>query len=277
MLPGGPEPENTTSKPNFVSGTGTKEDPFVLKPLKKVEAGSTRVSTEIITIDNLSQIDVDMVDLNQEENSDRFGMCEAYFDNEITRNISVGESGEVAINIMFDDKKKETYEGGTFKGELKLGRASVYISWTVEIKPDKDKMKQSKPTTPEETMNEDDEEKIKTPTKSIKEENKKKTISKPTKEEDKAESLKRIRANASKIDFKVLGVAKESEKDDLKAIKGIGPFIEEKLNALGIYTYSQMSKMKGELEDQVNEAIEFFPGRVKRDEWVTQAKILSKK
>jgi len=277
MLPGGPEPENTTSKPKFTSGSGTKDDPFVLKPLKKVKAGSTIVSTEIITIDKLGQINVDMVDLNQEENSDRFGMCEAYFDNKITRNIPVGESGEIAINIMFDDKKKQTYEGGTFKGKLKLGRASVYISWTVEIKQDEDKMEQSKPSKQQKIKKAEDEEKVKPSTKSSKKVKQDKTPPKPTKEEKKAEDLKRIKANASKIDFKVLGVAKESEKDDLKAIKGIGPFIEEKLNVLGIYTYSQMSKMKGELEDQVNEAIEFFSGRVKRDEWVKQAKELAKK
>ena len=65
---------------------------------------------------------------------------------------------------------------------------------------------------------------------------------------------------------------KAIERHDLQAIKGVGPFIEEKLNALGIYTYLQISKMKGDLEDHVNEAIEFFPGRVKRDEWVNQAK-----
>ena len=32
----GPEPENTTSNPAFISGAGTVDDPFVLKPLKKV-------------------------------------------------------------------------------------------------------------------------------------------------------------------------------------------------------------------------------------------------
>ena len=63
-------------------------------------------------------------------------------------------------------------------------------------------------------------------------------------------------------------------KDDLQVIKGIGPFIEEKLNALGITTYRQIANMDAELETQVNEAIEFFPGRVKRDQWVAQAKIL---
>ncbi|MBM67494.1 MAG: hypothetical protein CMB39_03500 [Euryarchaeota archaeon] len=90
----------------------------------------------------------------------------------------------------------------------------------------------------------------------------------------KKEELERVKANASKIDFDVLGTAKASDKDDLQAIKGVGPFIEEKLNALGIYTYEQISKMTSELEDTVNEAIEFFPGRVKRDEWVAQSQTL---
>ena len=90
----------------------------------------------------------------------------------------------------------------------------------------------------------------------------------------KREELKRVKANASKIDFDVLGTAKASDKDDLQAIKGVGPFIEEKLNALGIYTYEQISKMTSELEDTVNLAIEFFPGRVKRDQWVAQSRTL---
>ena len=67
-----------------------------------------------------------------------------------------------------------------------------------------------------------------------------------------------------------------TSKDDLQVIKGIGPFIEEKLNALGITTYRQIANMNAKLEEQVNEAIEFFPGRVKRDEWAKQAKKLHK-
>ena len=71
----------------------------------------------------------------------------------------------------------------------------------------------------------------------------------------------------------MLGTAKASDKDDLQVIKGIGPFIEEKLNALGI-THIAIANMNAKLENEVNEAIEFFPGRVKRDQWVNQAKIL---
>ena len=88
--------------------------------------------------------------------------------------------------------------------------------------------------------------------------------------------LDRIAAKAEKIDFGIIGTASASDKDDLKLLKGIGPFIEEKLNALGIYKIEQIAKMTSELEDEVNLAIEFFPGRVKRDEWVNQAKELSK-
>jgi len=40
---------------------------------------------------------------------------------------------------------------------------------------------------------------------------------------------------------------------------------------LGIFTFEQISKMDSEIEEQVNIAIEFFPGRVKRDEWARQA------
>ena len=103
---------------------------------------------------------------------------------------------------------------------------------------------------------------------------KKSNKDKPKKKSSKEDDLARIAEKKDSIDFSTLGNAKEEDKDDLKSIKGIGPFLEEKLNALGIYTYEQISKMTPELEGQVNEAIEFFPGRIKRDEWVKQAKDL---
>ena len=97
---------------------------------------------------------------------------------------------------------------------------------------------------------------------------------KKKKGKSKEDDLARIADKKESIDFKTLGTASEDDKDDLKNIKGIGPFLEQKLNALGIYTYKQISNMTPELEDQVNEAIEFFPGRIKRDNWVKQAKDL---
>ncbi len=88
--------------------------------------------------------------------------------------------------------------------------------------------------------------------------------------------LQRGAARGKDIDVVTLGVASAAERDDLQMIKGIGPFIAEKLNALGIYTFEQIGNMTAEIEEQVNVAIEFFPGRVKRDDWADQAKQLSK-
>ncbi|DAC58120.1 MAG TPA: hypothetical protein D7I07_04230 [Candidatus Poseidoniales archaeon] len=91
-----------------------------------------------------------------------------------------------------------------------------------------------------------------------------------------AEELERVAQKAETIDFDTLGVATIEEKDDLQTIKGIGPFIADKLYALGIYTFAQVGNMTPKIEEEVNKAIEFFPGRVKRDEWAKQAKELAK-
>lgn len=92
-----------------------------------------------------------------------------------------------------------------------------------------------------------------------------------------AEALERVRQRAKDLDFDRIGVATADDKDDLKIVKGIGPFIEKKLNALGIYKFKQIANFDDELIEKVNEAIEFFPGRVRRDNWVGQAAELAKK
>ncbi len=65
------------------------------------------------------------------------------------------------------------------------------------------------------------------------------------------------------------------EKDDLTKIKGVGPFIEKRLNMIGIYTFQQLAELSPELIDRVGAAIEFFPHRIVRDNWVGQAKAFS--
>lgn len=62
-----------------------------------------------------------------------------------------------------------------------------------------------------------------------------------------------------------------SEKDDLKKLEGIGPFIETKLNDIGIYTYEQISMLDDELISLITDAIQFFPGRIEKDDWMGQA------
>ncbi len=84
--------------------------------------------------------------------------------------------------------------------------------------------------------------------------------------------LAAVSAKKHLLNFGSFGTAEEHEKDDLKRISGVGPFIEKKLNALDIYTFKQVSKFTPDDIDNVTEAIEFFPGRITRDDWVSQAK-----
>jgi predicted flap endonuclease-1-like 5' DNA nuclease len=83
-------------------------------------------------------------------------------------------------------------------------------------------------------------------------------------------------SGAATLDFTAMGKAEATERDDLKQINGIGPYIEGKLNAIGVYKYEQISKFTDEDITNVTELIEFFPGRIKRDNWKGQAQDLLK-
>lgn len=99
---------------------------------------------------------------------------------------------------------------------------------------------------------------------------------KPKKKESQEETLARIQDRAQEINFDRIGVATAADKDDLKIVKGIGPFLEKKLNSIGIFTFRQIAAFTAEDEDKVNEVIEFFPGRIRRDNWSRQAETLHK-
>lgn len=83
--------------------------------------------------------------------------------------------------------------------------------------------------------------------------------------------LNRIRARASELDLDRIGTASLDQADDLKDISGVGPFLEKKMHAIGIFTYAQIARFTPEDVDKVNDIIEFFPGRIERDNWVGQA------
>jgi predicted flap endonuclease-1-like 5' DNA nuclease len=87
----------------------------------------------------------------------------------------------------------------------------------------------------------------------------------------KEQALAKVRAKARNFDYSNIGMATYADRDDLKIIVGIGPFIEEKLFALDIYTFEQISRFNDHDIAQVTAAIEFFPGRIERDHWVSQA------
>lgn len=63
--------------------------------------------------------------------------------------------------------------------------------------------------------------------------------------------------------------------DDLKLISGIGPKLEQVLNGLGVFTFSQIAAWKPEEAAWVDDYLQ-FGGRVERDSWISQAGELAK-
>jgi predicted flap endonuclease-1-like 5' DNA nuclease len=62
--------------------------------------------------------------------------------------------------------------------------------------------------------------------------------------------------------------------DDLKLIVGVGPVLERMLYQLGITTYRQIANWTERDIDDVDSRLHEFPGRIRRDAWVTQARAL---
>jgi len=466
----GPEPENTTSRPNFVSGNGTKNNPFVLKPAHVENFGDSVTSKESITI---SKLDPDtlitITDMAASTNRGRYNMDSIL----VEGNPDEKGSGSIVFQLSFDDNVSEDDVSGVYKGQIRVGSASVYLMWEVTVgdpeadelaeadrraselkaeekaelkaieeaeakyKAEKEaaeaKAKAEKEAADKAAAEKEQAEKEAAEAKALAEIEAADAMAKAEKEaaekeakdeadakakaekeatekklkeaedkaaaaeakakvaEDKAaaekkaredsedaarvaaekaaqerleqmdremeerrkkldemdeatrkkeEELLRISEKAKSIDFTTLGVAARStsskpvEKgatevtmsdtsdfedsgsawvqddeggmniswtgktataltgvkglkrgfaaaatvtasDDLQRIKGVGPFIEDKLNALGIYTFEQVGNMTSEIEEQVNIAIEFFSGRIKRDKWAKQAKKLA--
>ena len=66
----------------------------------------------------------------------------------------------------------------------------------------------------------------------------------------------------------------DGEGDDLTAIGGIGPKIQEVLNGFGVYHYDQIAAWTPENVEWVDDHLA-FEGRIEREQWVQQAEALS--
>lgn len=62
--------------------------------------------------------------------------------------------------------------------------------------------------------------------------------------------------------------------DDLKRIRGIGVLIEKKLNSLGITSFEQIANWSNSEIDRLSQVLD-FKGRIERENWVEQARILA--
>ena len=64
------------------------------------------------------------------------------------------------------------------------------------------------------------------------------------------------------------------EPDDLKLIVGVGPVLERMLHSLGITTFRQIARWTERDVAEFDAKLPEFPGRIQRDQWVTQARAL---
>lgn len=71
---------------------------------------------------------------------------------------------------------------------------------------------------------------------------------------------------------RILGGA--GEPDDLKLIVGVGPVLERVLHGLGVATFRQIAHWTERDIAEFDAKLPEFPGRIVRDQWVTQARAL---
>ncbi|QYK39887.1 MAG: NADH:ubiquinone oxidoreductase [Paracoccaceae bacterium] len=72
-----------------------------------------------------------------------------------------------------------------------------------------------------------------------------------------------------------LSAARGGQADDLKLIKGIGPKLELLCHSLGYYHFDQIAAWTPAEIAWVDDNLEGFKGRVTRDDWVAQARVLA--
>ncbi|KAF0114330.1 MAG: hypothetical protein FD150_1615 [Rhodobacteraceae bacterium] len=71
-----------------------------------------------------------------------------------------------------------------------------------------------------------------------------------------------------------LTAPRKGKADDLKEIEGIGPALEKLVNAMGFYHFDQIASWSDADVALVDAEMKTFKGRITRDKWVSQAKII---
>ncbi|WP_300547357.1 NADH-quinone oxidoreductase subunit E [Roseovarius sp.] len=74
---------------------------------------------------------------------------------------------------------------------------------------------------------------------------------------------------------RMMKAPRKSGADDLKMIKGVGPKLEKLLNDMGFYHFDQIAKWTEAEVAWADQNLVGFKGRVSRDTWVEQAKLLA--
>lgn len=68
--------------------------------------------------------------------------------------------------------------------------------------------------------------------------------------------------------------ARGGKADNLQVISGVGPKLEKTLHSLGFFHYDQIANWTGDEVEWVDEHLR-FKGRIEREEWIPQCKLLA--
>ena len=98
-----------------------------------------------------------------------------------------------------------------------------------------------------------------------------------SKEKSVAHGVANVGASTSSPGTKPQGLdgPRDGTSDDLKRIKGVGPKMENMLNGMGYYHFDQVADWGDQEVAWVDDNLEGFKGRVTRDRWVPQARLLA--
>ena len=66
----------------------------------------------------------------------------------------------------------------------------------------------------------------------------------------------------------------DAKADDLKKIEGIGPVLEKLCNEMGVFHFDQIAAWGPAEVAWMNGNLKGFKGRVGRDKWVAQARLI---
>jgi len=96
----------------------------------------------------------------------------------------------------------------------------------------------------------------------------------------KAEAKPKVEPKAETKPARIAGPARlkaprKGKADDLKEIEGIGPAMEKLVNELGFYHFDQIAGWSEADVAVVDAEMKSFKGRITRDRWVAQAKIIA--
>lgn len=71
-----------------------------------------------------------------------------------------------------------------------------------------------------------------------------------------------------------LSAPRKGKADDLKELEGIGPALEKLCNSLGFYHFDQIANWSDADVEWVDANMKTFKGRIVRDKWIAQSKII---